>query len=264
MTRIATVYFLGQPIAAVDDGDLPYALNAQLFWQDQERRLTVVDQQGQSTSYDFAVVPISEASCAALSLRISAEGALQADCLLGKAAIPNPDDFLFGLVRGLRLQPILLPGLSSSPGPSKGQGLFARGLHYPGILTRSNVSLLCLCDECRASFRLQPFHSGFAQSEYYYCNTGLHTLVIDDASLSRVSAGSVTLESAQAEIERLLPPCRACHEAFQYLNPLRCPHCLSPYIDFRNHPEIRKGEYYGNYFFGTSTQHLTEDDSSTP
>jgi hypothetical protein len=34
------------------------------------------------------------------------------------------------------------------------------------------------------------------------------------------------------------------------LNPLRCPHCGDPYIDFKAHPQLRVNEYYGNTFYG--------------
>jgi hypothetical protein len=141
--------------------------------------------------------------------------------------------------------------------PAKGQGLFARGLHFPGIVTRSNVSFVCLCDTCRTSFRLQPFHSGFAQTEYYYCGRGLHTLIVDDRSLSQFSNGRVGLQSTQSEVEQVLPRCGSCGDSFLYLNPLKCPHCAASYIDFATYPEMRKAEYYGNLFYGTSAQHLT-------
>jgi hypothetical protein len=200
-------------------------------------------------------VPPEEASFGALSIRISRAGAFQADCLLGRDSVPTPSDFFEGRTLGLRLQPILLPGASMVQAPAEGQGMFARGLHYPGILTRSNVSLLCICDNCRDSFRLQPFHSGFGQSEYFYCETGTHTLMLDSTiltSLTERSAGG--LLNRPCDLERHLPPCNVCGSAFRYLNPLRCPRCHAPYIDFGRYPQIRPQEYYGNFFYGTRLQ----------
>lgn len=46
--------------------------------------------------------------------------------------------------------------------------------------------------------------------------------------------------------------------SFSYLNPLRCPHCTAPYIDFESRPEIRAGEYYGNYLHGTDPQRYND------
>ena len=86
--------------------------------------------------------------------------------------------------------------------------------------------------------------------------TARHTLVLDAATLSQLSDGHLTMASPQGEIEKVLPPCQACSGAFRYLNPLRCPHCRAPYIDFPRYPDIRRSEYYGNVMFGSRPQHL--------
>lgn len=112
---VATISFSDRLIAQVNDDDLPYDCATDLYWHDSdgERFLSVVDKYGVRTRYDFGIIQTAEARCAALSIRISEQGAFQADCLLGKTDIPAPMDFLAGLVNGLRLQPILLPGLSA-------------------------------------------------------------------------------------------------------------------------------------------------------
>jgi hypothetical protein len=251
---LASITFSGRTITAVVAEDLPLNLATELHWGDGDRVLHVARADGSGPAYDFGIIPLEEADCAALSIRISPAGGFQADCLLGKGRIPRPAEFSAGAVAGLRLQPVLLVESSQQPPPPLGQGLFARGLHYPGVVTRSNVSLLCLCDGCGRSFRLQSFHSGFLHSEYYYCGSGLHTLLLDAASLSQLSDDRLTMESSQSEIEKLLPQCKACSEPFRYLNPLRCPHCHAAYIDFATFPDIRKSEYYGNLMFGAEAQ----------
>jgi hypothetical protein len=257
---LAQLTFSGRLLMEIEPARLPIDSTTEIFWseRDQGPFLSLTRGGSELASYDFGIIPLDEADCAALSLRVSADGAFQADCLLGKGAIPSSIDFLAGDVQGLRLQPVLLPGLSVRGESPKGQGAFARGLHFPGIVTRSNVSLMCLCDECRRTFRLQPLHSGFAQTEYYYCGSGLHTLVVDDPGLSRVSDGRLSMASPQSEVEDVLPRCRLCGAGFGYLNPLRCPGCACPYIDFAKYPGMRPGEYYGNTFFGALAQRLTD------
>jgi len=255
---IARVSFLNRQIASIDDSNLPIELDVAISWTHGPRSLVVVDQLGSATVFDFRVVPLDEATYGAFSIRVSRSGAFQADCLLGRDSVPIPSDFLEGKVLGIRLQPILLPGVSATKVQTAGRGTFARGLHYPGILTRSNVSLLCICDGCRASFRLQPFHSGFGQSEYFYCETGTHTLLINSKVLSSLTESTGNLPSRPADLEKHLPPCDVCQSAFRYLNPLRCPQCHTPYIDFHLYPESRPQEYYGNFFYGTKLQVISE------
>lgn len=255
LSTIAIISFAHRQIATIDDSNLPCDLTKDVYWGNEDRFLAIQNQYGGFIKYDFGVIPLTEASCASISIRISSIGALQADCLLGKGTVPSPIDFLAGKASGLRLQPFVLPGFSKVMHQEKGQGLITRGLHYSGIITRSKVSLICLCDECQKTFRLQPFHSGFSHLEYYYCDSGLHTLVVDSSSISTVLGGDIAVNSLQLEIEKHLPPCSQCNGMFRYLNPLRCPYCLNPYIDFQKFPEIRKQEYYGNTFFGNSVQH---------
>jgi predicted amidophosphoribosyltransferase len=68
--------------------------------------------------------------------------------------------------------------------------------------------------------------------------------------------------SALAKLESRLPRCEQCGGEFRYLNPLLCPHCAKPFIDFARHPEIRDNEYYGNYLYGTKPQAWEEANKS--
>lgn len=46
------------------------------------------------------------------------------------------------------------------------------------------------------------------------------------------------------EVEDNLP--KSSDGDFRYYNSFKCPHCLTPFIDFENYPEMRAKEYYGN------------------
>jgi hypothetical protein len=50
------------------------------------------------------------------------------------------------------------------------------------------------------------------------------------------------------ELESKLPKPSNNQGEFKYYNPLRCPFCQHPYIDFEKHKEIRANEYYGNTY----------------
>jgi len=50
------------------------------------------------------------------------------------------------------------------------------------------------------------------------------------------------------ELESKLPKPSNNKGEFKYYNPLRCPFCYQPYIDFEKHKEIRPNEYYGNTY----------------
>ncbi len=132
--------------------------------------------------------------------------------------------------------------------------MFARGLHFPGVVTPTHVSLMCVCDVCAASFRLQPFHAGFSQLTYFYCSSGLHTLAVDAHEDGAPVPLTVQAEPGVCPLEERLPPCGECGGRFEYLNPLACPTCGQPFIDFRRFPEIRTNEYYGNVHFGGRLQ----------
>jgi len=207
--------------------------------------LHFVDTRGGATSFDLSSIYEDGDRFVHLSLRVGPSFAAQADALLTRDGRNARDVFAKG-GRAVRLQPFYLPECSGDPSELKGRGLFFRGLHYAGQVTPSNVSLLCLCDACHRTFRLQSFHAGFNNLTYLYCSRQPHTLTgssyLDDAPpvLGKAVAEAV------ARFESSLPSCTACGGSFRYLNPLRCPHCCAPYIDFEKHPGDREGEYYGN------------------
>jgi hypothetical protein len=216
--------------------------------------LRFIDSEGAARTYDLSSIYEEGERFLHLSVSVRPTFVVQADALFTKDG-KNPGEVVQGLGgRGVRLEPFYLPECDADPADLIGRGLFYRGLHFPGIVTRGNVSLLCICDRCRKSFRLQSFHAGFSDLTYLYCSKQPHTLVassyLEDAPpvLGGADAASV------ARFESRLPPCEQCGGEFRYMNPLRCPHCLGPYIDFERHPADRANEYYGNYLYGGALQ----------
>jgi hypothetical protein len=156
--------------------------------------------------------------------------------------------------QGVKFQPWYLPGSQYSNESMTGRGLFTRGLHVSGMITPGNVCSCCVCDHCSKSFVLRHAHAGFADCQYFYCERGLHTLLVYEPiedmpfQLQGPDHGLVFQEQ--------LPPCQACGTRFLYYNPLRCPHCNAPYVDFATYPEMRPNEYYACFHLGTELQKL--------
>ena len=185
-----------------------------------------------------------------VSVRVHAGLGCQADCAITATEHYDPQDLLQGNGSGIRFQPFFLPGALVDPEQFRGKGLFARGLHFSGLVTPSSVRLSCECDACHRSFVLQSFHAGFSNADYMYSGSGRYTLLLD-AHVPGVSGALGSADpDALARLEASLPPAPD-GTAFRYLNPLRCPHCAAPFIDFERFPEQRAGEYYGNTLFGT-------------
>lgn len=181
---------------------------------------------------------------------------MEGDCLLGVSPTLPLDSFQQGTTLGIRLQPFYLPECEGDPSELIGRGLFFRGLHFSGVVTPGNVSHIAICDMCRRSFRFQSFHAGFSNLMYFYCESGIHTLVV---SSDAEGAPQLLTDSSHQLIkafEAKLPPCERCGKHFGYFNSFRCPRCSAPYIDFQRYPSQRSGEYYGNYMYGDQVQEL--------
>ncbi|MGE5672910.1 MAG: hypothetical protein ACM3XM_03365 [Mycobacterium leprae] len=219
-----------------------------------DHALRFIDSRGSTRSYDLASVYDEGARFLHLSVRVSAGFAVQADALLTRDG-KNPEEvFRTPEGKGIRFAPFYLPECSGNPADLVGRGLFYRGLHFPGTVTPGNVSLLCICDHCHKSFRLQSFHAGFSDSTYLYCSNQPHTLMASSQLEGAPPALGRANPEALARFESKLPACEKCGGQFRYLNPLRCPHCGEPYIDFDRHPTDREQEYYGNYLYGDKLQ----------
>lgn len=191
------------------------------------------------------------------SIRVHQNRACQADCVVSDSVQFDPTAFARGDALGVRFQPFFLPGSATSNAEFKGRGLFARGLHFSGTVTPGNIMLSCECDECHRSFLIRSYHAGFSNAGYFYSTSGRYTLVVSSAIPGAPAALSEPDPAALAALEERLP--RAPDgTSFSYLNPFRCPHCAAPYIDFRSDPNLRKSEYYGNYFTEAELMHYSE------
>ena len=226
--------------------------------------LTFTDSEGTKYNHDLSSVVQEGCTWLHLSIRVHEGYACEADCLIHTSDQLDASAFHTGQVKGVRFQPFYLPQCSGNPAELIGQGLFSRGLHFPGTITPGNVSASCICDFCHKSFRLQSFHAGFGNNAYFYCSKGPHTLIISSyvngapAPLSHPDPKDLT------KLESRLPKCQQCGGDFKYLNPFVCPHCLKPFIDFVRHPEIRDNEYYGNYLYGGIYQEWDEAEQWNP
>jgi hypothetical protein len=162
----------------------------------------------------------------------------------------------------IRFEPFFLAG-SDVPAQHPGRGLFARGLHFSGLVTPGNVLLSCECDVCGETFIARSFHAGFARSAYLYSGSGRYTMIVDEAvegSPVPLAAGD---PAALAALEARLPLAPD-GTRFDALNAFRCPHCAAPYVDFAAFPEQRPGEYYALYLPDTPPIRFDQRGGGTP
>lgn len=244
-----------EEICSFASSELPQEQQPVVELKGEQQLLHFIDSTGDARSFDLSSVFSEGGRFLHMSIRVGPTFAVEPDCIVTKSEDENPHAaFEGGTSAGIRFQPFMLPEFPEDASILLGKGLFFRGLHFSGTVTPGNVSILCLCDYCHKSFRLQSFHAGFGQVTYLYCSGGPHTLIassyIEDAP---PILGEADMESV-ARFERRLPSCVECGGSFRYLNSLLCPHCKRPYIDFTLHPEERKKEYYGNHLYGGSVQ----------
>jgi len=181
------------------------------------------------------------------SIRVLANLACQADCAITDKQKYDPNDLVQGNGEGIRFQPFFISGAKVSNSDFIGKGLFARGLHFSGNVTRGNILLSCECDRCHRSFQIKSFHAGFSNCGYFYSASGKYTITVSDTMPGCPVPLSEPDPQQLSALEQALPLAPD-GSFYRYLNPFRCPHCASSYIDFAEHPEIRASEYYGNYF----------------
>jgi len=242
------VYLDNELVLDVKKSELPCEKTPVLRLKNEGQSLRFIDASGVEHSFSLD----HESGYLHLSVRVHENLGCQADCLISDSKDIAPDAFQKLEVRGIRFQPFFISGSDIDLEKFKGQGLFRRGLHFSGTVTSGNVSLSCLCDECRKSFRLQSFHAGFSDLGYFYSASGKETLVVSSyIKGSPPALGKANLEEVR-ELEAKLPIAKD-GSTFSYFNALRCPHCGAAYIDFEKHPELREQEYYGNTFYGEST-----------
>lgn len=139
-----------------------------------------------------------------------------------------------------------------------GKGLFAKGLHFAGNITPTSIRNICICPHCTQSFTLQHIHGGFSEMQYLHSADGSKTLLVhynEIAGIPPQLANHIDQDLLK-QAEAQLPA--ADTDNFRYYNPLRCPHCKTPFIDFIKFPEIRPQEYYGNKFINDQFYYLKD------
>ncbi|WP_076073095.1 hypothetical protein [Sphingomonas montana] len=191
-----------------------------------------------------------------LSVRVHAGFGCQADAVIVHTETHAAGAPLGEGEVGVRFQPFFLAGAANVPDLA-GHGLFARGLHFRGIVTPGTVLLSCACDACHRTFLVRSIHAGFAEQAYFYSASGTYTLLVD----GRVAGAPVPLAPPDpvllATLETALPPAPD-GTRFAYLNPFRCPHCRASYLDFAANPGEREGEYYALHFPDTPPMHMPD------
>jgi len=245
---ILSVYLDDELAIEVKQSELPCEKTPTFLLKSTGHLLRFVDSKGTEHSFSLEF----ESGYIHLSVRVYEDLACQSDCLISGTKKISSDAFQKNEARGIRFQPFFLTGSQIASDEFKGRGLFHRGLHFSGTITPGNVSLSCICDECKKSFRLQSFHAGFSNLGYFYSESGKETLVVSSyVKGSPPALGKANIEEVQ-ELEAKLPKAKD-GTSFSYLNGLRCPHCGAQYIDFKTYPAQREQEYYGNVFYGEST-----------
>jgi hypothetical protein len=218
----------------------------------------VLDTRGLRYAYDLSSVLADGARFLHLSISVSDredDYLVRAHCVLADNANGPRRREGEGAPRAIRFQEFHLPESGIDPNEGAGRGMFHRGFHIRGAITPGNVSHLCICDSCRKSFRLQSFHAGMMDLEYFYCDGGPHTLTASAYDVETPTFDELGTNAAR-RFDGRLPRCEKCGGKFGYLKPFLCPHCSMPYLDFARFPLDRDVECYGHYLYGDSTQDL--------
>ena len=102
----------------------------------------------------------------------------------------------------------------------RGQDLVMKGLKYQGYTTPRNIRLIGICPDCGKSFAFHGYAFYMAQSDVAYSDNGL--------DVCEIVAYDIDKETWKYETEG---------KTFRYYNSFSCPHCGTPYIDYKKYPE---------------------------
>ena len=103
---------------------------------------------------------------------------------------------------------------------NRGQDLPMKALKYQGYTTPSNIRLVGVCPDCGKSFCFRGYAFYMAQSDTAYSDDGL--------DCCEIQAYDIDKDTWTYETEG---------KRFRYYNSFNCPHCGTPYIDYKKHPE---------------------------
>lgn len=122
---------------------------------------------------------------------------------------------------------------------NRGQDLVMKGLKYPGYTTPSNIRLIGICPECGQSFAFHGYACYMMQNDVAYSDDGLDCIEIQAYDLDK--------ETWKYETEG---------RTFRYYNSFCCPHCGTPYIDYKKHPENKVFGVSGCVHLGRKMYHV--------
>lgn len=103
---------------------------------------------------------------------------------------------------------------------TRGQDLPTKALKYPGYTTPSNVRLIGICPDCGKSFAFHGYAFYMAQNDVAYSDDGLDCCEIQEHNINK--------ETWVYETDG---------KTFRYYNSFNCPHCRTPYIDYKKYPK---------------------------
>lgn len=106
---------------------------------------------------------------------------------------------------------------------NRGQDLPMKALKYVGYTTPSNIRMIGICPDCGKSFSFHSYCVYMADYDVAYSDDG--------QDCCQISAHNVASEDWKCQVEG---------KTFRYYNSFCCPHCGTPYIDYRKFPEIKK------------------------
>ena len=184
------------------------------------------------------------------SIRILANSGVMIDGIISKSNTNFPQltdkDY-----EAIRFQPFYLSDKNENNIALKGKGLFERGLHFSGTITPTGVRNICVCDSCNLSFTIEHFHSGFSELQYFYSIDSKETLTVPYGSIENLPTQlQAIIDNGTLEIiENKLPKPSNDVGSFRYYNSFKCPHCLTPYIDFEKHKEMRPKEILWQHIY---------------
>ena len=192
------------------------------------------------------------------SIRILPNSAVMIDGIISKSKAHCPT-WTDNNYEAIRLQPFYLSNADDYNLQLVGKGLFERGLHFTGTITPLGVRNICICDSCKQSFTIQHFHAGFSEVQYFYSSDSNETLIVPYSGVENlpVQLQEDIDDDVLISVETKLPKPSNYDSVFKYYNSFRCPHCLTPYIDFEHNKAIRPKEYYGNVYINGEPVTLT-------
>lgn len=240
-TALLIVRVNGREVATIDAGDVPCEVTPAV---ELDAAATIEFEDAAGTVHRHHVP--ADRGWLQFSVRVHPTLGCQAEAVV-TAKPDHPSGAALGEDEiGIRFQPFFLAG-APAPAALAGRGLFARGLHFAGLITPGYILLSCECDRCARTFIARSFHAGFAQVAYFYSESGRYTLTVHAGVEGAPAPLSEPDPAALAACEARLPDAPD-GTRFAWLNPFRCPHCSAPFVDFATFPDQRAGEYYGLYW----------------